>query len=95
MEITSAQTLVPPAGDTEVFFAFFLFQKKESGGDEENRTPDPLLARQVLSQLSYTPIFSTGLGSNSVSLFTILKVHLFRKLVPSKLNNDLLTILLT
>ena len=49
------------------------------GGDEENRTPDPLLARQVLSQLSYTPIFSTGLGSNSVSLFTILKVHLFRR----------------
>ena len=28
-----------------------------SGGDEENRTPDPLLARQVLSQLSYTPVF--------------------------------------
>ena len=28
------------------------------GGDEEDRTPDPLRARQVLSQLSYTPIFS-------------------------------------
>ena len=28
---------------------------KKFGGDEENRTPDPLLARQVLSQLSYTP----------------------------------------
>ena len=27
------------------------------GGDEQNRTVDPLLARQVLSQLSYTPIF--------------------------------------
>ena len=27
------------------------------GGDEEDRTPDPLLARPVLSQLSYTPIF--------------------------------------
>ena len=27
----------------------------DNGGDEENRTPDPLLARQVLSQLSYTP----------------------------------------
>ena len=27
------------------------------GGDEEDRTPDPLLARQVLSQLSYTPKF--------------------------------------
>ena len=25
------------------------------GGDKEIRTPDPLLARQVLSQLSYTP----------------------------------------
>ena len=37
------------------------------GGDEEIRTPDPLLARQVLSQLSYTPVplvlsFSGGLG---------------------------------
>ena len=29
---------------------------KINGGDEENRTPDPLLARQVLSQLSYAPI---------------------------------------
>ena len=38
--------------------ACFLLRKKScSGGDEENRTPDPLLARQVLSQLSYTPIF--------------------------------------
>ena len=27
------------------------------GGDEGNRTPDPLLAGQVLSQLSYTPSF--------------------------------------
>ena len=31
------------------------------GGDEGNRTPDPLLAKQVLSQLSYTPIFLQGL----------------------------------
>ena len=28
----------------------------EGGGDNEIRTHDPLLARQVLSQLSYTPI---------------------------------------
>ena len=28
---------------------------KPSDGDEGIRTPDPLLARQVLSQLSYTP----------------------------------------
>ena len=32
------------------------------GGDEENRTPDPLLARQVLSQLSYTPIWTKLVG---------------------------------
>ena len=31
------------------------------GGDEEDRTPDPLRARQVLSQLSYTPIFENPL----------------------------------
>jgi hypothetical protein len=29
---------------------------KATGGDEEDRTPDPLRARQVLSQLSYTPM---------------------------------------
>ena len=33
-----------------------------SGGDEENRTPDPLLAKQVLSQLSYTPMYLLGLS---------------------------------
>ena len=30
------------------------------GGDEEDRTPDPLLAKQVLSQLSYTPVLGFG-----------------------------------
>ena len=34
----------------------FLFLLSHLGGDEGNRTPDPLLAGQVLSQLSYTPI---------------------------------------
>ena len=29
---------------------------RTSGGDDEARTHDPLLAKQVLSQLSYTPI---------------------------------------
>ena len=29
-----------------------------SGGDEESRTPDPLLARQMLYQLSYTPTYN-------------------------------------
>ena len=35
---------------------FLLFTARGSGGDERDRTADPLLARQVLSQLSYTPI---------------------------------------
>ena len=33
------------------------FVKFSGNGDGEIRTLDPLLARQVLSQLSYTPIF--------------------------------------
>ena len=32
-----------------------LFLRKKVGGDERVRTDDPLLAKQVLSQLSYTP----------------------------------------
>ena len=39
-----------------------------ANGDGEIRTLDPLLARQVLSQLSYTPIESgTHLLSHTVS----------------------------
>ena len=30
------------------------------GGDNRDRTDDPLLAKQVLSQLSYTPVFPLG-----------------------------------
>ena len=38
---------------------FFLFNTFVLSGDEGIRTPDPLLARQVLSQLSYAPIWLT------------------------------------
>ena len=31
-----------------------------SGGDEETRTPDPLLAKEMLCQLSYVPIATRG-----------------------------------
>ena len=30
---------------------------KPHGGDKRDRTADPLLAKQVLSQLSYTPVY--------------------------------------
>ena len=39
------------------FVSTFLLTFRSVGGDEGNRTLDPLLAGQVLSQLSYTPIF--------------------------------------
>ena len=38
-------------------FGDFLRPPLTLGGDEEDRTPDPLRAKQVLSQLSYTPVF--------------------------------------
>ena len=33
----------------------FFLQEAQSGGDEETRTPDPLLAKEMLCQLSYVP----------------------------------------
>ena len=48
------------------------------GGDEGARTPDPLLAKQVLSQLSYTPILRRG----------SLPLLLLKLPEPQKLNND-------
>ena len=39
-------------------FTLAYFVTSVTGGDDGIRTHDPLLAGQVLSQLSYTPIFS-------------------------------------
>ena len=47
-----------------------------AGGDNRDRTDDPLLAKQVLSQLSYTPV---------VICFGFLILLSNR---PQKLNND-------
>ena len=49
------------------------------GGDEEDRTPDPLLAKQVLSQLSYTSIFGFPLvfqaSHSGTVFFSTLKIE--------------------
>ena len=58
------------------------------GGDEGNRTPDPLLAKQVLSQLSYTPIFLQGLLVG----FSRYYGELVHRAVPSKLNNAITSV---
>ena len=42
-----------------LFTMFYNYPLKLSGGGKEVRTPDPLLAKQVLSQLSYTPIHTS------------------------------------
>ena len=60
----------PCSWKTGLLFAFLMSLLVElafarSSGDEEDRTPDPLRARQVLSQLSYTPVLW---GPGTVSL---------------------------
>ena len=44
------------------------FASRISGGDEGNRTLDPLLAGQVLSQLSYTPILGYSVSFRSLKI---------------------------
>ena len=57
-----------------------MYLKRYAGGDERNRTDDPLLAKQVLSQLSYTPIQSIRFHflPLSSSLFRNLKIKQYR-----------------
>ena len=62
----------------------------ERGGDERDRTDDPLLAKQVLSQLSYTPTVSrpsSFLLALNVSLSSTLKtIQYFISLPPLRLD---------
>ena len=62
----------------------------EFGGDERVRTDDPLLAKQVLSQLSYTPTVSrpsSFLLALNVSLSSTLKtIQYFISLPPLRLD---------
>ena len=51
-QLSYAPVLVIPG----VTFPFCL-PTRSAGGDDGIRTHDPLLAGQVLSQLSYTPVF--------------------------------------
>ena len=51
----------------------FPFTFEKVGGDEEDRTPDPLLARQVLSQLSYAPNFLAGLEWTRTTDLTLIR----------------------
>ena len=57
--------LEPPTSRLSGVRSNHLSYAPSFGGDEEDRTPDPLLAKQVLSQLSYTPIFPVPSKSNN------------------------------
>ena len=63
-------------------FSIMLSRSFPAGlyGDEQARTVDPLLAKQVLSQLSYTPITLPG----AFEFFYSLVIR-----VPRKLNNGI------
>ena len=52
------------------------------GGDKEIRTPDPLLARQVLSQLSYAPILN---NKNRIVNFLLLRKEVIQPHLPIRL----------
>ena len=61
LENTSLSFMDGFALSSSVAFRLVLTKLLSANGDGEIRTLDPLLARQVLSQLSYTPI---GCGSS-------------------------------
>ena len=65
-----------------------------NGGDSRARTDDPLLAKQVLSQLSYTPIEREVVGpsgleppTSRLSVVRSSQLSYGPVRVPSKLNN--------
>ena len=55
------------------------FLWKRSSGDGEIRTRDPLLARQVLSQLSYTPVWNYSLSANGLKWTRTIDLTLIRR----------------
>ena len=63
------------------------------GGDDGNRTHDPLLAGQVLSQLSYTPILLgflfSGSGNGFIRSLSCVGIELFSRAASSKVFSPL------
>ena len=52
--VLSSKT-VTPTETTRLIYKFNMNYRLKNGGPEETWTPDPLRAKQVLSQLSYRP----------------------------------------
>ena len=60
-------------------FSRYIFWMFPSSGDNEIRTRDPLLARQVLSQLSYTPVWNYNLSANGLKWTRTIDLTLIRR----------------
>ena len=91
--LVGSSGLEPPTSRLSGVRSNHLSYEPVFGGDEEDRTPDPLLAKQVLSQLSYTPTwldYSSELSKlNSYHNFPLLlptigTVHVFHELLLRK-----------
>ena len=54
--VRSNQLSYEPLSQMSVRLTAPILPFRKVGGDERVRTDDPLLAKQVLSQLSYTPV---------------------------------------
>ena len=68
-ELSAIPGNTPKRKHTQRVLALAHSTRKRHGGGERDRTDDPLLAKQVLSQLSYTPVVRAHawwvwLGSN-------------------------------
>ena len=74
LDNTSLSFMDGPALSSSVACRLVLTKLLSANGDGEIRTLDPLLARQVLSQLSYTPI---GCGSSFLFSKSNPCIHLF------------------
>ena len=74
LEKTSLSFTNGLALNSSVALRLILIKLLSANGDGEIRTLDPLLARQVLSQLSYTPI---GCGSSFLFPKSNPCIHLF------------------
>ena len=57
-KMVGSSGLEPPTSRLSGVRSNHLSYEPSFGGDERVRTDDPLLAKQVLSQLSYTPVLS-------------------------------------
>ena len=84
--LVGSSGLEPPTSRLSGVRSNHLSYEPLFGGDERDRTDDPLLAKQVLSQLSYTPIFGFAPQKLNNDVSFLNSFH--GPQGPSKLNND-------